>query len=351
MNKTIVILVVLSMGFWTCKKEEAETEELPQSSTIYYISNEGAFGFENASLTAYYPLENKVVNNAFEQVNNRGLGDVLQSTYHYNNKLFMLVNASSKIEIAETPSLKEIGVITNISMPRYMVGDGNIGFVSSWGNGGEVVVMDLETNKIIKNISVGSGPEHLLVSDQSIIVCNSGGFTTDSTLSIIDKNSYHIIKTLEIGDIPIDLVSAKNNSVWVLCKGQIIYNASWQIIGHTPSKLIKLSNSNLTIEKEIELFDNQHPSQLALNYNKDILYIGGGFGFKGIYKFDLSTEQFDTNAVNDKMFYGISYGKESILAGFESPDFSSSGKVYLMDDSAKVEKVFTVGIGPNGMSW
>jgi DNA-binding beta-propeller fold protein YncE len=351
MNNIIVILGILLVSLGACKKDEPEIEELPQSSTIYYISNEGAYGFENASLSAYYPLENKVVNNAFEKVNNRGLGDVLQSTYHYKNKLFMMVNASSKIEIAETPSLKEIGVIPNVSMPRYMVGDDKTGFVSSWGNGGEVIVLNLETNKKIKSISVGSGPEHLMLTNQYIIVCNSGGFDVDSTISIIDKSLNIIVKTLKVGDIPMDLVLARDNKIWVLCKGQIIYNALWQVIGHTPSKLVKLSNSNLSIEKEIKLFDDQHPSQLAINSEDDILYIGGGFGFNGIYQFDLAAEKLDTNAISNKSFYGISYEEKSNLYGFESPDFTSSGKMYIMDDSAKVEKTFTVGIGPNGMTW
>lgn len=351
MEKLILILIVFTISFWSCKKEEKETEELPDSSIIYYISNEGAFGFENSSLSAYYPLENNIINNAFEKVNNRGLGDVLQSTYHHNNKLYLLVNASSKIEIAETPSLKEIGVIPNISMPRYMLSNSNTGYISQWGDGGNITILDLETNKIIHTVSVGNGPERMLLTDQYLMVCNSGGFTSDSTISILDLNTNQIIKTLKVGDIPMDIVRDKDNEIWVLCKGQTIYNSSWQIIGHTPSKLLKISEANLSIIKEIELFEDQHPSHIALSSEGDKLFIGGGFGFQGIYQFDLTTEKLDSIAISSKSFYGISCGVESNIFGFESPDFTSSGKMIEMDLEGNIIKEVELGIGPNGMSW
>ena len=343
--KKAIILIISILSIWSCEKDEPK-EDIPQGKEVFYISNEGAFGFSNASLSLYYPSEYKLVNKAFKDVNNRGIGDVLQSTYTYDGKLFMMVNASSKIEVAKAESIKELGVINNLSLPRYMVAKDNKGYISSWGNEGQVKVIDTQNLTIIDSVETGTGPEKLLISNDKLIVCNGGGFTEDSTISIIDINRNTLLKNVVIGDMPMDIIET-NNEIWVLCKGKIIYDASWNIIGHSASKLVLL-NSDFEKEQEYILFNEQHPSHFALSKNKKTIFIGGGYGFNGIYSFSLDSKTLNTNPISNKSFYGLNTA-EGFIYGFSSPDFSSSGKMIIMDESGNIENEMMIGIGPNGM--
>lgn len=344
--KKIIIIILTLLSILACKKDEPKNEELPKDKTVYYISNEGAYGYANASLSLYYPDDNKLVNKAFRNTNNRGIGDVLQSTYSYDGKLFMMVNASSKIEVAKTENIEEIGVINNISLPRYMVAKNNKGYISSWGNGGQIKIIDTQNLTIIDSVETGTGPEKLLISNDKLIVCNGGGFTEDSSISIIDINTNQLIKNEVIGDIPMDIIEV-DNKVWILCKGKIIYDASWNIVGHSDSKLVLL-NSDFEKEQEYILFNEQHPSHFALSKDKETIFIGGGYGFDGIYGFNLVSKTLNTNPISNKSFYGLNTA-DGLIYGFSSPDFSSSGKMIIMDESGNIKNEIVVGIGPNGM--
>ena len=346
MKKTIIIIITL-LSFWACEKDEPK-EELPKDKIVYYISNEGAYGYGNASLSLYYPEDKKMINKAFKNTNNRSIGDVLQSTYMYDGKLFMMVNASSKIEVAKAENIEELGVINNISLPRYMVAKNNKGYISSWGNGGQIKIIDTQNLTIIDSVETGTGPEKLLISNDKLIVCNGGGFTEDSTISVIDLNTHQLINNEVIGDIPMDIMEV-DNQIWVLCKGKILYDDAWNIIGHSASKLVLL-NSDFKKEQEYILFNEQHPSHFALSNDKKTLFIGGGYGFNGIYNFDLNSKTLNTNPISNESFYGLN-SAEGLIYGFSSPDFSSSGKMIIMDESGNVENEMSVGVGPNGMGF
>ncbi len=135
----------------------------------------------------------------------------------------------------------------------------------------------------------------------------------------------------------------------MLCKGKILYNASWQIIGHTSSKLIKLSNLDYSVEKEIELFPTEHPQHLALNSKTNKLYIGGGFGFNGIYSFDIASQTLDTIPISTDEFYGLGLNAKGNIMGLQAPNFTSNGKMIEMDSEGKLIRDFETGIGPNSI--
>ena len=350
MNKLLFIALALLAIFNSCKKEETNPK-IPSVNHPIYISNEGAFGFNNASISIYNPDNQKVINKAFKQINNRGLGDVLQSTHRIGNQLYMMVNASGKIEIADATTLQELGTISNVPLCRYMVDDGKMAYVSSWDENGKIVLINTENQTVVSTLAVGKGPEKLLISDDKLLVCNGGGFDKDSSISIIDITAWKTDTTLFLGDAPMDIVQTSDNKIWVLCKGQVIYDASWQVIGHTVCKLVQLSTTGMEIESETVLFQDQHPSQMAISSDGNTLYIGGGFGFQGLYAFNTITLSLSPSPISTKSFYGIGADWLGNIYGFESPDFTSAGKMIIMDSEGKIQGEETLGVGPNGMAF
>ena len=165
MIKYSLLLFSIIITLFACEKDDPQPAPPVSNGPIAYISNEGAFGFGNGSVSIY-SVNDGIRNDVFKIANGRRPGDVLQSIARVNGKVYMMVNASNKIEIAKEKTLEEIGVIQNVSMPRFMeVTSNSRAYISSWGNNGQIMVLDLLKDKITDSIAVGNGPEKLLASD------------------------------------------------------------------------------------------------------------------------------------------------------------------------------------------
>ena len=181
-NIFALALVGASLLFTACEKDESSNSKLPFDLTQgVVITNEGNMGHSNASISLYYADGDSVANDVFKRANNRVLGDVLQSIAVAGDKVYLILNASNKIEVVEKASCKELATIEGFEGPRYMVTNGSKGYVSCWKNG-EVAVVDLNTNTITKKVKVGVGPEAVKVVRNKLFVANSGGWGVDKTV-------------------------------------------------------------------------------------------------------------------------------------------------------------------------
>ena len=346
-----LLLFVMLMG---CNKDDENSEPAPEpEAEVYYISNEGAFGYGNASVSLFYPENQKIQNDAFKKANNRRPGDVLQSIMPEGDKVYLVVNASDKIEIAAAKTLKELGVVNNIRLPRYMIttASAKTAYITGWGDQGYVAVMDLVKYKITDTIQVGNGPEKMFwTGGQYLLVANSGGFNDDSTLSVIDLTTNKVHKRLVLADSPVD-ICADVQSIWVLCRGKVKYDDNFNIIGHTPSYLYRLS-PDAKVTDSIELFADKHPAHLEVSSDQKYLYIGGGYGFTGLYRFNLSSNILEAHPFINKDFYGVNVDAETgLIYGFEAPTFTASGKMSIYSPEGKLKNELTTGVGPNGIAF
>jgi YVTN family beta-propeller protein len=316
-----------------------------------FITNEGAFGNNNGSISFYRYKTDLVVNNVFNTINGRALGDVVQSMKLHNDRAYIVVNNSNKIEVTNRYSQKELGVIEGISSPRYFEANENKGYVSCWGDN-SVKIIDLSTLKVTKSINVGSGPERLAISGGKLFVANSGGYSNDSTISVIDLETEKVTSTISVKYNPKSVVADNKGNVWALAHGKVIYNSDWsQIIEETPSIVYQIKVSDNSVVAKETLFDNQHPSVLAINNNASILFIGGGFGFGGVYKLNTDEVGGSSSAIKiiDDYAYGFAYDKSSeVLFVGIAPDFTSAGKINRYSETGGHLGEYQVGIGPNG---
>ena len=346
MRYLILVFVVLFL-LNSCKKDEQEDQAIPSTGKRCYIANEGAFGFSNASLSLYYPDSNVMINNAFQKVNGRNPGDVLQSICVSGDEIYLIVNSSNKIEIAQESSLEEIKTLGNIPLPRYMCTQAGLGFISCWGNGGEIQVLDLSSKSIVGHIPVGLGPEKMLVSEDILVVANSGGYSTDSLLHFIHTGTQDVMDSLIVGDNPIDIVDAGNGKVWVLCRGKVVYDGSGQIVEESQAKLVKVNVQQASIEME-NILGSGHPSHLEVSPDGKTLYIGGGFGFNGIYTFDVATQTHSTQPLISLSAYGFNVNPhDGNIYVLEAPSFTVAGKLKIFNSKGVLLKDHNVGVGPN----
>ena len=72
----------------------------------------------------------------------------------HNDKYYIVVNNSSKIEIVNKTDFVSTGVIEGLAQPRYFLGiDNQKAYVSQWGaNGldGSLAIIDLSDNSVTK---------------------------------------------------------------------------------------------------------------------------------------------------------------------------------------------------------
>ncbi|MCK5774910.1 MAG: hypothetical protein KAH25_01980, partial [Bacteroidales bacterium] len=351
-TKMMMLALVAAMAFTACKKETKE--DIPQVpvdkgySEGALIANEGSFGGGNGSISYYDAEKDLIINNLFETVNNIPLGDVVQSVYRGVSGTYVCVNASNKIEVIDSKTFESVASIANIPLPRFSIEkDGKL-YVSCWGNGGQIKVIDAIENKVIDSIMVGTGPEGLSIVGNNLYVANSGGFSVDSTISVINLTD-NSVSTIEIDAYnPSSFVVDADNNIWVLAKGNAIYDANWQIIGHNPSKLFSLNTADNSIVKVIDLFSEKHPNKIDISKDLQTIYYGAGFGFNGIYKMDYKETTANATAFIEGDFYGflINKGNDEVFA-LTAP-FGANGTLIRYTSDGDVIKNYELGIFPNG---
>jgi YVTN family beta-propeller protein len=355
----ILIAVSLTSMFISCEENNSKPDNLAKGPYMngIFITNEGSFGNSNGSISFYSYNDDAslgvksdtIYNSIFSEVNHRDLGDVVQSISIFDSLAYIVVNNSNKVEVVTYTDFKEKDVITGISQPRYIVVNGNTGYVSAWGDNGVVYVVTLTSFDVSSTIKVGNGPEKMLIEGDKLYVANSGGLYSDSTISVIDLNTNKLIDTIQVGGNPKAFVKDRNGSIWVLCYGIIEYSpVDYSISRETPSLLLKL-NQNDEVVTSITISEKEHPSTLDINPSEDTLYFGGGYGYAGIKSIPVTAASNISEQVVADLAYSFMIDPNTgVIFSFVSTSFTDNGLLNRYRSNGSFIKSYTVGIGPNG---
>jgi len=352
LNFFAICMLAVSMLMTACVKEQDPVFIIqgPYAKGVF-ISNEGTFGQSNASVSFLSFSGDSIRNNIYGTVNKRLLGQVLQSMYSVNGKVYMVLNLTDTVAVAMSEDFKEAGFVGGLKSPRYMTSINGKGYITQWGEGGVVKVFDLSTNKVLRTIKVGMGPEQAIVAGGNVLVCNGGAYDLDSTISVIDPNTDQVVQTISVGNNPKELVVDKNNDIWVVCYGYIKYDGSFNIILETPSKLVKLSGQTYQKIAEFLISPTQHPQHIDISPDRAMVYYGGGFGFAGIYAMNINASATPAAPIVDgsKYFYGFNvYPVNGEIYALDAADFTSPGVLRRYTYQGNFLKEYTVGVSPNG---
>lgn len=349
-NYLIIALVIL-LGFESCEKIDPNNLEETGFTHGVFITNEGGYGNSNGSISYLDPDSMKVQNNLFYQVNNRPLGDVVQSVTIHGNRAYIVVNNSQKVEVVDLETFSSIGLIQGLSYPRYFLGiDDHKAYISNGAMQGKVYVVDLDVLLVVDSIAVGFGPEQMILNDGKVYVANSGGWASDNTISVIDSSKDDLLETIQVGDNPISMVMDSNDDLWILCKGNIVWGADYSIVEETASELIRLDIRSKEIETRMIIGstgDYFSPTRLAVSADNDkILFAESG----GIYEIDLDASIQPLNALISGNFYGFGVDPESgTIYSLPAGNFTEAGFLHRFNsEGAKIDSLL-VGIAPNGV--
>ena len=121
MQKGLLYNMLLRLGkyfflfplfFIACDDLEDKPSIVPESNgdvfetgtAEMYILSEGLFNQNNSSLARYSFNRQRCTNNYFSANNQRGLGDTANDIAIYGNKIYVVVNVSSTVEVIDFPT-------------------------------------------------------------------------------------------------------------------------------------------------------------------------------------------------------------------------------------------------------
>ena len=349
LKKLVWFAMIITSIFTSCSKDDEKPFDTGYLHGVF-ITNEGGFMNNNGSISYYDIDSTKVTNNLFQIINGRILGDVVQSFGVAGNKGFIVVNNSQKVEVVDMKSFESLGTITGVDYPRYFIGiDNDKGYLSNGNIVGKVYVIDLVTLELMDSIDVGNGPENIVKSGNYVFVANSGGWTNDSTVSVIDVTTDLVTETIHVGDNPTDLVVDKNGDIWVLCKGKVVYGQNWNITDETDSKLVKINGNNKSVEETFvvgQTGDFFNPTRMAISNDGQNIFFGEA---SGMYRMNISDSNVPTSAYIAKQYYGLDIDPDNgTIYCLKANGFDANGMVYMYDSIGVLTDSLEVGIAPNG---
>lgn len=238
------ILYVALLVFSSCKEEipKRPVENPVVIAKGVFVTNEGNFQWGNASVT-YYDFADSTANptDLFKQKNSKPLGDICQSMYIHNNKAYLVLNNSSKIEVADAGSFVSLATITGLVSPRYFLPVSNSKAYVTDLYANSVQVVDLQQNKVVKKIPLYGWTEELLLHNGKVYVTN----LRTNYLYQINPQTDMVEDSILMGLPSASLAIDKNEQVWVLCSQVLARSA--------PSKLVCLGTDGKSIAKTIDL--------------------------------------------------------------------------------------------------
>ncbi len=273
-SKYIFALLLALVAICSCRKDEYI---IPSTSTQvsdgqdgeikgFFLLNEGNMGSNKATLDFYDYTTGTYHKNIYPERNPdvaRELGDVGNDIKIWGDKLYAVINCSNFVEVMDVNTAEHI---TQISIPncRYLAFKDNYAYVSSYAGPvsidptarlGYVAKIDTLTMSVVDECTVGYQPEEMAVVGDKLYVANSGGYMVpdyDNTISVIDLNSFEVIKTievdinmhrLELDDYGYLWASSRGDYYDISSKTHVIDTQTDQVV----NTLNLLPNSNMTL--------------------------------------------------------------------------------------------------------
>ncbi|MEQ9216748.1 MAG: hypothetical protein RLO17_01815 [Cyclobacteriaceae bacterium] len=347
MNTTIKYtnLLILALAIlWSCNEKETELLLPDDFENGILISNEGSFGSGDASLSYYDLASQKVFNNVFSLVNDgKEIGDVMQSIYMNQDHAFLVVNNSNKVEALNLADMTFDFTIDNLKLPRYMISDGDKGYVSEWvsfSDVGRVSIVDLVTGEVQKTIDTDYGAEGVIIAENKLFVSNN--FST--TLTVIDPSTETVTKTIDVGSSPGEMVMDTDGDIWLICGGG--YDANYHPL--EDGKLVEINPATVEIKNEVDLGMNVNTKIAIDPAGKKLYYFSG----TSVYEHDVELQFVSgtpfISAADAVSFNGIGVDGSGNLYLGDSKGFVENGEVFIYGSDGTFMEKFSVGRGPNG---
>jgi DNA-binding beta-propeller fold protein YncE len=259
--KNLFLFASVLFLFLSCTKDNDAPGTLLNGNGVFII-NEGNFMGGNGSLSFYSYDSAKIYNDIFLNINDRPLGDVPNSMAISGERIYVVVNNSGKIEIADRNTLESVKTITGLAAPRQIsIISNSKAYVSSMYSD-SVAVIDLSDNSVSGYINIRRTSEAIAVLKNRAYIANRIG---GREIMVINTDNDKVIDSIEVAVEPESIVIDKNKTLWVLCNG------GWMRENY--AELIAVNTSTNDVERKL-VFPSKlsSPSGLRIDGEGSTLY-------------------------------------------------------------------------------
>lgn len=344
-NVGLKILCCTLIGFlFACRSDKPQDVPEPGITITpnagVFIINEGNFTQGNATVGYYNIATGSSINDLFEPINKRPLGDVFQSMEIFNGKAYLIVNNSGKIEVVHPESFLSIATINGFPSPRYFLPVSNSkAYVTNYKTN-LISIVDLHTSSISGSIACGYGN----LNEEMTLSYGKAYVTTPASnkVYVIDTRTDMVEDSIEVTRGAASIEEDANGKLWVLCSGKASAN---EFAG-----LYRINPVTNKVEWSARFNDNtQRPSRLTSNGDHTrLFYISN----EGVFRFDINSVSLPLSPLIPKgsmYLYGLGINPkdETIYIG-DAIGFTGFGTVYRYQPDGVLIHSFQTGIGPNG---
>ena len=280
--KYFILSFILAIPLVGC--DDMYDQPLSPSEGIYgeegtaelYVLSEGLFNQNNSTLARHSFANNQTISNYFSSINNRGLGDTANDMALYGNKLYIVVNVSSQVEVVDwytgktvkqIPLLQENG---SSRQPRNIAFNGNKAYVCCFD--GTVARIDTTSLTIDATQQAGRNPDGICVQNNKLYVSNSGGLDAegigpDNTVSVFNLDNFQKIKDITVSPNPGKIMPGYDNTVLLISRGNRVEEGNYNLIEidattDAVSYIFEEKALNFAVNDElIYLYDYQYSSK------------------------------------------------------------------------------------------
>jgi len=322
----------------------------PGETGQLYVLSEGLFNMNNSTLSLINFDSGALTSDFFLFKNNRGLGDTANDMKQYGNKLWIVVNVSSQLEVMDATSgisIKQIPFFNAAKVarqPRSITFYAGKAYVCSFD--GTVARIDTATLDIEAITTVGRNPDGIAAVNGKLYVSNSGGLDIpnyDNTVSVVDLNTFKEIKKITVGMNPFKVEADSHGDVYVVSRGNnSTIKSTWCRIDSKTDEVVQTFDNlpvvNFTIHNDT-----------AYLYNYD--FIKSTYWVK---TFDCNTEQiiadnFITDSTTLERPFSITvHPTNGNVYLTDARNYTVKGDLLCFNRKGKLQyKIESIGLNPN----
>lgn len=339
-NPKIVYCIIFILFFSGCVKppEIQEPGPAPLIESGAYILNEGNFQWGNARLDYVNLNTGEISKDVFKRINNRVLGDVLQSAIYVKGNIWLVVNNSGKIEVINPKDCQSIRTINGLQSPRYAlpVSEDWVWVSDLYANGIHIVSSgDLEKKGFIP---LPGWTEQMHLHTSGVWVTN----VRSQYVYLLDPGLNQLVDSVDVGLGNQNIVEDLAGNIWILSSGDVGQNIPGRISCIDPER-------RQIIQQFILDTPDGHSLEISIDRNS-LFYIYAGSVWK------LSTQANSLPAIpivsgtGNQIFYGLSvHPKSELLYVLDAQDYVSEGRAYEYSYSGELKREIISGIIPRSM--
>ena len=340
MNRTW-IFPFLFFAFFACVKDKPYVQTAGNISISaahkVYITNEGNFMYNNASVTFYNPQTKEVISDIFRSQNpSISLGDVCQSIQKIGNTYYLVINNSNKIVLVNADDFKYQQSINGFVSPRYLLPVSfSKGYVSDlYAN--KIAVVNLFTKSIVSYIPCSGWTERMLLYYGKAFVTN----LYKNYLYVVDALHDAIIDSIYVGKYASGLVLDKNENLWILSSGDPAISQ--------PARLYQINPATNQILKTFTFSGNTSPHHLIIDGKRENLFFINNHIFRmSIHDLQLPTYPFIQS--NNNNFYAMEWNPiDENLYVSDAMDYVQHSTIYRYNSNGTLVHTFKAGINASG---